>query len=1672
MYIFTNSVNSNPTMNRLIRLLFLTILSVFAQLSYAQTTVIIGTGTIKNGSTAYPAPYGNYYEGARHQILILASELTAAGAQPGFITALAFDVSTISDTSHTDFTIKMGNTTATALTTTTPQSGLTTVYTTPSYVDVLGWNTHTFTQNFYWNGTSNIIVETCFNNADFTNKSWSRNAVFNQSTTAYVSTIIRRLDESATVCTADTFTLSNSQRPNIKFTFLPPNGEDVGLTQLITPASPISPSSTTSVTVELGSFASNTISTASVGYKLNNNPAIIENWNGVMGIGQFSTHTFSTQLTFPSSGIQTLKVWATTPNGVYPDLNPGNDTLTKTLCFSMAGGTYTIGGGGANFATILDAITAIQCGGVSGAVIFNVNPGYYTGNFVVANIPGTSATNSVTFRALTAGTVTLSHPAGATNTTIFSVANTPYVKFEKINFVHSIIGTGTNYAIKIDLGSNNNEIKNCTFFDSITTTSSSLRAIGVLKSSQVLISGNNFTGYGTCVYMQGDIANYNLNNQVIQNTFGKFYTVAVDMQYQKNVLVNKNTIANTQVTNSVSAVIRLDGAYEAVISNNRISGNIGSYGISLNNLNTDGVSNNMIFNNEISGSSTSAIINGIYLNATYSAASTPPNPVDRAYIAYNSINLNISSANSSTANGAIQINGPLTIPAFYEVTLYNNSMVIYGSVHIAYRALNLRRSYIIDSLISNYNNFYLMNVPNPVFRVDATDINTLTDWKTVILRDLNSVAIDPAYVAPNNLIPSFGGFNNLGKPIAGITTDNLGVARHATTPDIGAFEFTPLPADVGVQAILAPTTGCGLTSNQTVRIRIRNYGTSAATNFQVAYRVNALAPVTATFTGTLPAGDTVSYSFPVGANLSVPGTYTLRSWSSMTGDSNKLNDSTSTVTVVNIPSISTYPYSENFESGNGGWLPYGTNISWELGTPAKTVINSAATPGSNSYVTKLTGTYNANENSWLQGPCFNLSAMASPKFKMSIWWESERNWDCLALQSSLDGGINWTTVGVMNDPLGVNWYNGNTMSSSTVTSFFGGQKDAWSGRNSTTNGSGSWKTAEMPLVGLGGQSQVLLRIAFGSDGSGNYEGFAVDNFEIVQPIDPIVDSITILKDSCFVGARKVDARIIRFAGLQSVNLHHDLNASGSYTTTVMTKSQILGPNKEMWTAMMPATAKGKKAKYYVIAIDSLGLRDTSDMYEFTSETLTALAGPDKIIVAGDTATIGLPGTISSGLGLVISEVMVNRGGTGTQSTFPIGPATGSADIIEITNTSPAPKPLNGLRVYSVGATTTLTFSYGLPAITLASGEFITLVGGTGTDSPTDKLYYMKNSSSDFTTSGTAVGIYLKDTVANSLIDAVGLNSYVFLPASGVTAADWSGNVTPISGKSGIQRNGSDTNTSADWVINDAANVSTIGILNPGLTVVSLTYSWATLIGLPVGTGAQIKVTPSVTTSYVMTMSDGKCAKTDTVIVFVVGGATDVGVSAFISPTASSTISGHTPLVVRIKNYGIAAVSFIDVTVRANGQPVSTATYIGTVNPTDSVSFTITPSWLPTLSGNIKLCAYTVGVTDDYDRTNDTTCINLLSTVDVKNISNTNGLVKNAYPNPTNGLLNLEVDMAGEAGMIQICDMVGRVMKQVPITAGTSNRLFIIDTQGFASGMYTYRVISGNKFQAATFVVTK
>jgi len=177
--------------------------------------------------------------------------------------------------------------------------------------------------------------------------------------------------------------------------------------------------------------------------------------------------------------------------------------------------------------------------------------------------------------------------------------------------------------------------------------------------------------------------------------------------------------------------------------------------------------------------------------------------------------------------------------------------------------------------------------------------------------------------------------------------------------------------------------------------------------------------------------------------------------------------------------ITTYPYTEDFEGGAGGWAVTGTG-SWALGTPAGATIIGAAS-GVNAWVTNLTGSYSPSETGAVQSPEFDFSAVPSPGIQFNLWLDTESNYDGFVLQSSIDNGVSWQNVGGV-EP---NWYN-----NASIWGNPGGQAIGWDGST------GSWLPVNHDLTGLGGQASVYLRMAFGSDGSVQYEGVAFDDVNV------------------------------------------------------------------------------------------------------------------------------------------------------------------------------------------------------------------------------------------------------------------------------------------------------------------------------------------------------------------------------------------------------------------------------------------------------------------------------------------------------------------------------------------------------------------------------------------------
>ena len=191
----------------------------------------------------------------------------------------------------------------------------------------------------------------------------------------------------------------------------------------------------------------------------------------------------------------------------------------------------------------------------------------------------------------------------------------------------------------------------------------------------------------------------------------------------------------------------------------------------------------------------------------------------------------------------------------------------------------------------------------------------------------------------------------------------------------------PPTNDAGITEITAPVSSCStLTSAENVTVTVKNYGAATISNFPISYKINNGAPVTATYTGSITSGSTATYTFTGAnaANLSTPGNYIIKAYTSLTGDAVLTNDTASTELYSG---AATVPYFMGFENNESleGWMYSDVNadsFSWSIYSQAKYAHTGL---GFSGYLYNSDGTTAADD--WLFTKCINLVSGASYQLK-------------------------------------------------------------------------------------------------------------------------------------------------------------------------------------------------------------------------------------------------------------------------------------------------------------------------------------------------------------------------------------------------------------------------------------------------------------------------------------------------------------------------------------------------------------------------------------------------------------------------------------------------------------------------------------------------------------------
>jgi len=247
-------------MRRLLLFTLLTVLMIsFCSSIFAQVTVTLGDGTGTNTTTGAPAPYGTWYKNFRQQYLVLATELNDIGGGPGNINSVAFDVQSLNEcTPMPNFRIRMKTTTQTALTSTFEAGTYTEVFQAAEFMPVTGWNTHTFSTPFNWDGASNLLVEVV---TDLIPGQYAQNASASLTPTTFASSLRYQSDTQPAI--NGTTGSTTMTRSNMQFNMAALDITDLNGMTITGPTTP-NVNSTVNYTISVKNYSLTAVSTYTV----------------------------------------------------------------------------------------------------------------------------------------------------------------------------------------------------------------------------------------------------------------------------------------------------------------------------------------------------------------------------------------------------------------------------------------------------------------------------------------------------------------------------------------------------------------------------------------------------------------------------------------------------------------------------------------------------------------------------------------------------------------------------------------------------------------------------------------------------------------------------------------------------------------------------------------------------------------------------------------------------------------------------------------------------------------------------------------------------------------------------------------------------------------------------------------------------------------------------------------------------------------------------------------------------------------------------------------------------------------------------------------------------------------------------------------------------------------
>ena len=698
-------------------------------------------------------------------------------------------------------------------------------------------------------------------------------------------------------------------------------------------------------------------------------------------------------------------------------------TTTPVCASTSYSGTYTVGGQGADFASLSAAISALSCG-MTGDVTLNVNPGVYSEYVNIGNFANPSNFRlTVQANPANPGTVEFTSDF-VLNNYVLQLNTRNNVTLRNLTF--SATGTSAGSLVLFRGQNSGIEISNCQFIGTnntntllngiagATTTYYGSAATGwIVDRFSGLVKNNTFnmpTGNNAVLLYSstGDLSRV-VGNNITIGTYGvNTQTVGPnpDVRIDSNTIVANSTANGYGIYVYGSTTVLTTQSQtapnffrQALVRHNNIKANY--FGLTVGfTFATSGarsvVANNIVTDLNNQNTSTSR---GLYFYV-----------VGNLDVHHNSVLLTGGSVGAGRAaffNGLVGTTAPTgwTYNMQSGVSFANNILANYGigqvigfqsqSTSTAYPTATSLYSAMFSTL--NNNTYYGLGTSTVLFQY-GTPITDFTAYKASLPAgfETNSLLANPEYNSTTDLTPQGISVSDNGLAL-GYAKDFSGAARSATTPDRGAIEFVYYPCK---RPAAATISGRGISSLDVswtslnssklgTAFRYRKQGVTAWTR-QVVFGSASTARI---------------------AGLSANSTYEIYLYELCSAtDSSQLTSSA--ITGTTLCSYSTVlPVSQNFEGTtpiSGCWVAFPSTATngWSVQGPSTTAGPTAASEGTKyAYLNPVSPTASGPYSLEFQGRAVPADAK---QINFDYWVGN--GWNVKPMSGTLESGTQGSNI--------------------------------------------------------------------------------------------------------------------------------------------------------------------------------------------------------------------------------------------------------------------------------------------------------------------------------------------------------------------------------------------------------------------------------------------------------------------------------------------------------------------------------------------------------------------------------------------------------------------------------------------------------------------------------------